>query len=187
MHSDIDTLERIALINEFKNDGFDVLIGINLLREGIDLPQVSLIGVFDADKEGFLRSERALVQIIGRAARNIKGRAILFANKETKSMKVAIKETNRRRKIQEQYNLKNKIVPQGIQNTATNPIVASATEFKKKNKEIQQLNFDNLDKKIKELEKQMKQKVKLLKFEEAALLRDEIKHLKELLLFEGKL
>ena len=114
LHSDIDTLERIEIVQQLRQGEFDILVGINLLREGLDIPEVSLVGILDADKEGFLRSERSLIQTIGRAARNEKGRVILYANKETKSISKAIFETKRRRDIQHEYNLKNNINPQTI-------------------------------------------------------------------------
>ena len=109
MHSDIDTLERIEIIQNLRKGSFDILIGINLSREGLDIPECALVGILDADKEGFLRSETSLIQTIGRAARNVDGKVILYADKETKSIKKAIKETERRRKIQLEYNKKNKI------------------------------------------------------------------------------
>ena len=114
MHSDIDTLERIEIIRDLRKGLFDVLVGINLLREGLDIPECALVAILDADKEGFLRSERSLVQTIGRAARNVDGRVILYADKETESIKKAISETDRRRDIQKQYNKENNITPETI-------------------------------------------------------------------------
>lgn len=191
LHSDIDTLERIEIINELRNGEFDVLVGINLLREGIDLPEVTLVGILDADKEGFLRSERALVQTIGRAARNSEGRVILYANQQTKSIKAAIKETNRRRQIQEEHNLKHNITPTTVKKGVKLGVVETLRGVKEKEKTSKikkplELNQEQLEKRIKELEAIMKKLVKQLKFEEAAKTRDEIKMLKEAWMFSGK-
>lgn len=123
LHSDIDTLERMEIIRDLRLGEFDVLVGINLLREGLDIPEVSLVGILDADKEGFLRSERSLIQTIGRAARNSEGRVILYAYKTTKSMALAISETARRRKIQEEHNLKNGITPKTIKKSVSGGVI----------------------------------------------------------------
>lgn len=175
LHSDIDTLERVQIINSLRNDEFDVLVGINLLREGLDIPEVELVAILDADKEGFLRSSWALIQTIGRAARNSKGRVIMYADTITDSMKVAITETNRRRKIQEEYNLKNNITPKtiikGIQNTLN--ITKKVTGTRKV------IGPNGIMDQIKELKKLMKQASDMLDFESAIKLRDEINELKK--------
>ena len=128
MHSDINALERMEIIRDLRIGKFDVLVGINLLREGLDIPEVSLVAILDADKEGFLRSERSLVQTIGRAARNVDGKVIMYADELTESMEKAIKETNRRRKIQEEYNEKNNITPQTIRKSVRDTIRATIVE-----------------------------------------------------------
>ena len=176
LHSDIDTLERIEIMRDLRLGVFDVLVGINLLREGLDIPECALVGILDADKEGFLRSETSLIQTIGRAARNLDGKVILYADKETKSIKKAIKETERRRNIQLDYNKKNKI---------------SATTVKKEISDVLESVYEkdyvkigtganvggNLKKHIKALNKKMKESATNLEFEEAAKIRDEIRKL----------
>lgn len=181
LHSDIDTVERVEIIHGLRSGEFDVLVGINLLREGLDMPEVSLVAVLDADKEGFLRSTRALIQTIGRAARHINGRAILYADKITKSMKQAIDETDRRRAIQEQYNRDHQITPRGIKKNIIN-IMEGAYQDKIDKREaiaIAQANITSLspsalNKKITALEKRMHQHAQDLEFEDAGRLRDEI-------------
>ena len=189
LHSDIDTLERIEIIRDLRMGVFDVLVGINLLREGLDIPEVSLVGIMDADKEGFLRSEKSLIQTIGRAARNIHGKVILYGYKVTKSMNKAIFETNRRRKIQEDFNIKNKITPKTIQKSITGGVIETlrgkkdAYNRKKKMfkvKEIIELTSIEVDNLIIELKTRMKEAAKNLDFEEAANLRDRIKELVEI-------
>ncbi len=187
LHSDIDTLERMEIIRDLRLGEFDVLVGINLLREGLDIPEVSLVAILDADKEGFLRSERSLIQTIGRAARNSEGKAILYAYKNTKSMEKAIGETKRRRAIQEEYNIKNGITPITISKKVSGGVIetlrgSKGTKTAKgpKSKLSGDLNADSLDKQIEELSKKMKQASKELDFEFAAKLRDEIKSLKEI-------
>ena len=178
MHSETKTLERTNIIYQFRKGKYDVLIGINLLREGLDIPEVSLIAILDADKEGFLRSTRSLIQIIGRAARNVEGQVIMYADQVTRSMKEAIQETNRRRSIQEAYNQQHDIVPQTIKKEIYAPI---------KNMDIKVLDIKEGSKtsrseimaRIAELEKQMKQAAKSFDFEYAAELRDIIFELKE--------
>jgi excinuclease ABC subunit B len=186
LHSDIDTVERVEIIRDFRLGKFDVLVGINLLREGLDMPEVSLVAILDADKEGFLRSERSLIQTIGRAARNINGRAILYAAKITGSMKKAIDETERRREMQHQYNIDNNITPRGviskISDALHNGTVSSsdtllnvaeqATDYKV-------LSIKEIDKKIKQLENDMLSHAQNLEFEQAANLRDEVVKLRE--------
>ncbi|AFP84501.1 excinuclease ABC subunit UvrB [secondary endosymbiont of Ctenarytaina eucalypti] len=188
LHSDIETIERVEIIRDLRLGTFDVLVGINLLREGLDIPEVSLVAILDADKEGFLRSERALIQTIGRAARNLNGKAILYADKITRSMARAIEETERRREKQHAYNLVHGIEPRGMSRTIVDIIElrrAPAHSKKKKNKAIavvpQYYNTTTkaLSKEIRSLEVRMQQHAKNLEFEEAATLRDQIQILRE--------
>ena len=181
MHSDIDTLERIEIIRDLRRGMFDVLVGINLLREGLDIPECALVAILDADKEGFLRSERSLVQTIGRAARNVDGRVILYADKKTDSMTKAIEETKRRRKIQEKFNKDNNITPKTIKRDISD-ILASIYENDRVNVELPEneekhLVGNNLKKHLDGLKKKMLNFAEDLNFEEAAKLRDEIKRL----------
>ena len=176
MHSDIDTLERIEIMRDLRMGVFDVLVGINLLREGLDIPECALVAILDADKEGFLRSERSLIQTIGRAARNIEGKAILYADKKTKSIEKAIEETDRRRKLQLAYNKKNNISATSIKKEITD-ILESIYE-----RDYAKVNVDtsighNLKKHLKSLKKKMKEAAENLEFEEAAKIRDEIRKL----------
>ena len=178
MHSDIDTLERIEIIRDLRLGVFDVLVGINLLREGLDIPECSLVAILDSDKEGFLRSERSLIQTIGRAARNVEGRVILYADKETQSIKKAIGETNRRRDKQIEYNKKNEITAQSIK-SKINDILEGVFE-----KDYVTFGNDipvggNLKKHLKMLDKEMKKAADNLEFEQAAKIRDEIRKLQE--------
>lgn len=181
LHSDIKTIERIKILTEFRKGRFDCLVGVNLLREGLDLPEVSLIGILDADKEGFLRSETSLIQTIGRAARNVNGRVILYADNMTGSMKRAIDETERRRKIQLEFNKKHRITPKTIKKNISD--ITDTIEMKHKKAVGRLLEIDRellrKDPKalIKEKERQMNEAVKILDFETAAILRDEIKQL----------
>ena len=185
LHSDIDTLERLEIIRDLRMDVFDVLVGINLLREGLDIPEVSLVAILDADKEGFLRSETSLIQTIGRAARNANGRVIMYADVMTESMDKAITEPNRRRSIQEAYNEAHGIIPQTIQKKVHDviQITKAATEKQKfgLEKDPESMNVDELNKLIKKLDKEMKQAAVELQFERAAELRDKILDLKKLL------
>ncbi len=178
MHSDIDTLERIEIIRDLRLGIFDVLIGINLLREGLDIPECALVAILDADKEGFLRSERSLIQTIGRAARNIDGKVILYADKETESIKKAINETNRRRTKQIEYNKKNKITAQSIK-SKINDILEGVFEKDYVTFDNDVPIGDNLKKHLKMLEKEMKKAAENLEFEQAAKIRDEIRKLQE--------
>jgi len=176
MHSDIDTLERIEIMRDLRMGVFDVLVGINLLREGLDIPECAFVAILDADKEGFLRSERSLIQTIGRAARNIDGKVILYADKKTKSIEKAIEETDRRRKLQLTYNKKNNIKPTSIKKEITD-ILESVYE-----RDYTKINVDtsighNLKKHLKSLKKKMKEAAENLEFEEAAKIRDEIRKL----------
>ncbi|MDE6357173.1 MAG: excinuclease ABC subunit UvrB [Eubacteriales bacterium] len=187
LHSDIDTLERLEIIRDLRLDVFDVLIGINLLREGLDIPEVSLVAIIDADKEGFLRSETSLIQTIGRAARNSEGRVIMYADKITDSMERAISETNRRRNIQEEYNEKHGIVPKTIIKKVHEIIKATeAVAPKKKSKTLEKdaesMSHKELLKLIADKEKEMKKYAAELMFEQASILRDEIIELKKLTL-----
>ena len=176
LHSDIDTLERIEIMRDLRMGVFDVLVGINLLREGLDIPECALVGILDADKEGFLRSETSLIQTIGRAARNIEGKVILYADKETKSIKKAVKETERRRKIQLDYNKKHKIDAKTVKKEI-NDILESVYE-KDYVKISEGSNVGgNLKKHLKALDKKMKEAASNLEFEEAAKIRDEIRKL----------
>ena len=182
LHSDIDTLERLEIIRDLRLNVFDVLVGINLLREGLDIPEVSVVAILDADKEGFLRSETALIQTVGRAARNAKGRVIMYADQVTRSMQKAISETARRRQIQEEYNEAHGIVPETIKKKVRDLIVATKTEAKDKNgltqKDPESMSREELEKSMKKVEKAMKKAAGELQFEEAAKLRDELLALK---------
>jgi len=176
MHSDIDTLERIEIMRDLRMGVFDVLVGINLLREGLDIPECALVAILDADKEGFLRSERSLIQTIGRAARNLEGKVILYADKKTKSIEKAIEETERRRKLQLQYNKKNNINATSIKKGISN-ILESIHERDYTNIDIDASIGHNLKKHLKSLKKKMKEAAENLEFEEAAKIRDEIRKL----------
>ncbi|WP_201342406.1 excinuclease ABC subunit UvrB [Abyssogena phaseoliformis symbiont] len=183
LHSDIDTVERVEIIRDLRLGVFDVLVGINLLREGLDIPEVSLVAILDADKEGFLRSERSLIQTMGRAARNINGHVILYAARITKSMQKAMDETKRRRVKQQDYNLKNNITPKGIAKPIINILDTDLTSSQKKENGVQkvftQLSPVQLAKEIKVLEKQMYSFASDLAFEHAADMRNQIKQLKD--------
>ena len=193
LHSDIDTIERIEILRDLRLGEFDVLIGINLLREGLDLPEVSLVAILDADKEGFLRSETSLIQTIGRAARNVGGQVIMYADQITGSMQRAISETNRRRQIQVQYNKENGIDPQTIRKAVTDilsmirPTQTTVPEPKKgKGRKTQRSLPDDLNelpegqlaRLVQTLEEEMNIAAGDLRFEYAARLRDEIRELK---------
>ncbi len=182
LHSDVKTIERIQILTNFRKGVFDIIVGVNLLREGLDLPEVKLIGILDADKEGFLRSETALIQTIGRAARNVEGRVILYADTVTGSMERAIGETNRRRALQVAYNKKHNITPKTIEKKIHDITDQMATEHEKAIKEMLTIDTKEFEKNpirlIKDKEQQMAEAVKSLDFETAALLRDEIRTLK---------
>jgi len=189
LHSDVDTVERVEIIRDLRLGLFDVLVGINLLREGLDIPEVSLVAILDADKEGFLRAERSLIQTIGRAARNLNGRAILYADKITDSMRKAIDETERRRAKQTQFNLDNGITPQAIVKKVKDLIDGVYSEKSGKEAErlsqadaqrarVEELSEKDVAKEIKRLEKQMLEHARSLEFEQAARLRDQLAQLK---------
>ncbi len=184
LHSDIETLERVRILRDLRKGEFDVLVGINLLREGLDLPEVSLVAILDADKEGFLRSSGSLIQTIGRAARNLAGMAILYADQMTDSMKVAISETNRRRALQERYNSENGITPESIRKNI-GELLSSVYEHDyvavpevEEETASRYRSVDEIDAEVKALEKQMREAAKALEFEKAAEIRDRIRKLR---------
>ncbi|MCY4644919.1 MAG: excinuclease ABC subunit UvrB [Bacteriovoracales bacterium] len=184
LHSDVPTIKRVEIIRDLRLGKFDILVGINLLREGLDLPEVALVGILDADKEGFLRSERSLIQTIGRAARNAYGKAILYAYKTTPSMKRAMEETTRRRKKQEDYNREHKIIPQTISKEVKGGIIdtlrgAKINRQERKKKFLEEMSPERIDQEISRLKKLMKDYARELEFEKAANVRDEIKSLNE--------
>ena len=185
LHSDIDTLERIAIVRDLRLGKFDVLVGINLLREGLDIPEVSLVAVLDADKEGYLRSETSLIQIFGRAARNVNGKVVLYADRTTASMASAISETDRRRRIQEKYNKENGITPSSIKKSITD-ILSTIYEADyytvplEKTAEPLDIPPEKISRTISALEKEMKEAAKSMEYETAAEKRDQIKRLREL-------
>ena len=185
LHSDVDTLERAQIIRDMRLDVFDVLVGINLLREGLDIPEISLVAILDADKEGFLRSETSLIQTIGRAARNAEGHVLMYADHMTDSMRVAIEETNRRRAIQQAYNEEHGITPQTIQKAVQDLISISkviAKEEMKFEKDPESMSREELEKLVAKVEKQMRKAAADLNFEAAAELRDQMVDLKKKLL-----
>ncbi len=189
LHSDISTLERMDIIRDLRMGKFDVLVGINLLREGLDIPEVSLVAILDADKEGFLRSARSLIQTCGRTARNVRGRVIMYADQVTRSMQQSIDETNRRRKIQQAYNQKHGITPKTIQKEITQIFNFGNEQEDTGRDHVAQAiaaykSLDDIDAAVKSLEKQMHQAAKDLEFEKAADLRDQIRALQKLIVLE---
>jgi excinuclease ABC subunit B len=188
LHADIETVERTEIIRDLRLGKFDVLVGINLLREGLDMPEVALVAILDADKEGFLRSDNSLIQTIGRAARHINGRAIMYADRMTGSMQRAIEETDRRRKRQVAYNLEHGITPRGITKAVMDIMEGARSEApapgergrRGKALTAADLKPEALVKQIKRLEGEMFKKARNLEFEDAARLRDEIERLKQL-------
>ncbi len=189
LHSEIQSLERVEILRDLRLGEFDVLVGINLLREGLDLPEVSLVAILDADREGFLRSETSLIQTIGRAARNVNGRVIMYADTITDSMRKAIDETNRRRAVQMAYNEKHGITPETVRKAiheairAESPEEKEASEAKTPAREaLTALDSRELASHIKKLEAEMMEAAKKLEFERAAELRDEIAEMREILL-----
>ncbi len=190
LHSDINTLERMDIIRDLRMGQFDVLVGINLLREGLDIPEVSLVAILDADKEGFLRSTRSLIQTCGRAARNVRGTVIMYADVVTRSMQQAIDETNRRREIQQDYNRKHDIIPESIQKEITRTFdfdnEPAAATFEKVSETVEDYtSMEELEKAITSMESEMLAAAKELEFERAARLRDQIKELKKLIVMEA--
>jgi excinuclease ABC subunit B len=194
LHSEIDTLERIEILHSLRQGEFDILVGINLLREGLDLPEVALVGIFDADKEGFLRSDRALIQTIGRAARNVEGRVVMYAHKITDSMKRAMAETDRRRNKQLEYNQLHGKTATTIQKSLKGGVIetlrgkgssssGNKTKVKSKEKSKEQISLQDIENKIRMLRFEMQKASKELRFEEAAKIRDEIKKLSEVRMF----
>jgi excinuclease ABC subunit B len=191
LHSEIDTIQRIEILRDLRLGEFDVLVGINLLREGLDLPEVSLVAILDADKEGFLRSETSLIQTIGRAARNVEGKVLMYADTVTDSMKKAISETTRRRKIQIEYNREHGIDPQSIRKKVTDILLTlqgdpsrkalSPTPTRRRGgrrSDIELMPRDELERLIQSLEEEMHEAAKDLRFEYAARLRDEVHELR---------
>jgi excinuclease ABC subunit B len=190
LHSDVETVERVEIIRDLRLGKFDVLVGINLLREGLDMPEVSLVAILDADKEGFLRSAGSLIQTIGRCARNLRGKAILYADRMTNSMQIAIAETDRRRQIQVDYNLEHGIVPASIEREVMDimegararPSRASRARPRGRGggRGLRQPGPEQVAAKLKQLEAQMYQHARDLEFEQAAAVRDEIQKLREI-------
>ena len=178
MHHDVDTIERMEIIRDLRLGEFDVLVGINLLREGLDIPEVSLVAILDADKEGFLRSETSLVQTIGRAARNANGEVIMYADCVTPSMEKAITETLRRRTLQQKYNEEHGITPQTIKKSVRDVLEITSKE-KVDGRSKKRLSKKEREALIQKLTAEMKEAAKLLEFEHAAYLRDKINELKE--------
>ncbi|MCS6884041.1 MAG: excinuclease ABC subunit UvrB [Acidobacteriota bacterium] len=183
LHSEIDTLERVKILRDLRRGEFDVLIGVNLLREGLDLPEVSLVAIFDADKEGFLRSASSLIQTIGRAARNASGKAILYADKVTEAMRLAIEETRRRRRVQQEYNSRHGITPQTIVKPVDSTLVTiyEADYFKVPIEldSYEEYSGDKLERTVAQLEAEMREQARKLNFEQAAQLRDKVKYLRQ--------
>jgi len=187
LHSEIDTIQRIEIIRDLRLGEFDVLVGINLLREGLDLPEVSLVAILDADKEGFLRSETSLIQTIGRAARNVDGKVLMYADDVTDSMRAAISETQRRRKIQMAYNVEHDIDPQSIRKKVSDILLtmavdtgkAATPERKRRRRERPEMPTEELERLIRSLEEEMHEAAKDLRFEYAARLRDEVQDLRK--------
>jgi excinuclease ABC subunit B len=189
LHSDVETLERIAILRDFRIGVFDVLIGINLLREGLDIPECSCVAILDADKEGFLRSQTSLVQTIGRAARNVNGLAILYADRITNSLRFAIDETNRRRTVQQKYNEQHGIEPATIIKSIDSDLVRMANldyldiPLPGQKSRLDLVADEDIDKAISRLTKEMKEAAKNLDFEKAAEIRDRLRELKEARIF----
>jgi excinuclease ABC subunit B len=183
LHSEVETVERVEIIRDLRLGEFDVLVGINLLREGLDLPEVSLVAILDADKEGFLRSERSLIQTMGRAARHINGTAILYADRETDSMKRAIAETDRRRAKQVTYNARHSITPAGVMKRIKDLIDGvydpAAMQAAQEEARYEAMSEKQIAREIKALEKKMLAHAKNLEFEEAARVRDQLVELKK--------
>ena len=187
LHSDIDTLNRVEILRDLRLGVYDVIVGINLLREGLDLPEVSLVAILDADKEGYLRSTTSLIQTIGRAARHSEGHVIMYADRVTDSMQVAISETERRRSLQDQFNSDNGIEPQSIQKAVhdiTEAIKLSPDDKASHVRVREQMSTDDMFRVVKDLEVQMKEAARNLEFEKAAAVRDEMLDLRRILALE---
>ena len=186
LHSGVKSLERVERVRELRLGEFDVLVGVNLLREGLDIPEVSLVAIMDADKEGFLRCETSLIQTIGRSARNAAGHVIMYADKITDSMRLAINETNRRRKLQVAYNKEHNITPKTIKKSIENNLLSLVASYRSLEdivaEQMSELNIDKKDlpKLLNKLEKDMHKAAKVLDFERAAEIRDQIKKLRDL-------
>jgi excinuclease ABC subunit B len=190
MHSDIDTVERVEIIRGLRRGDFDVLVGINLLREGLDIPEVSLVGILDADKEGYLRAERSLIQTIGRAARNLRGKAILYADQVTRSMRAAIDETERRRAKQAAHNAEHGVTPKGVEKAVMDIMEGGyagapvpARRYARVAEEVSRyegMSEEDLERRVRDLERRMYEHAQNLEFEEAARLRDEVKRIQAL-------
>ncbi len=187
LHSEVQSLERVEILRDLRQGVFDVLIGVNLLREGLDIPEVSLVAIMDADKEGFLRGETSLIQTIGRSARNVKGKVIMYADKMTDSMRIAIDETNRRRELQKKYNLEHGIIPKTIKKSVENNLLSLVASYRNLEdiiaEQMSELNIEKKDlpKLLNKLEKDMHKAAKILDFERATQIRDQIKKLREML------
>ena len=185
LHSDIDTLERVAIIQALRAGEFDVLVGINLLREGLDIPEVSLVAILDADKEGFLRSTRSLIQTFGRAARHVRGHVLLYADSETRSMREALEETRRRREKQRSYNAEHGITPQSVRKESGNALYELHREITDKDRAAEEptlyaVDSGNMKKEVARLTRAMRKAAEALEFEEAARLRDRIAALEKM-------
>ena len=186
LHSGVQSLERVEILRDLRLGEFDVLVGVNLLREGLDIPEVSLVAIMDADKEGFLRCETSLIQTIGRSARNAAGHVIMYADKITDSMRLAINETNRRRKLQVAYNKEHNITPKTIKKSIENNLLSLVASYRSLEdivaEQMSELNIDKKDlpKLLNKLEKDMHKAAKVLDFERAAEIRDQIKKLRDL-------
>jgi excinuclease ABC subunit B len=186
LHSEVDTLERIQIVRDLRLGEYDVLVGVNLLREGLDLPEVTLVAILDADKEGFLRGETSLVQTIGRAARNVRGRVVMYADRETEAMRKAISETDRRREIQLAYNREHGITPETVQKGISDIAeflsmesrVAPDRRRRRRSDDGEPMTREQLEKVVVELEEEMLAAAEDLRFEEAARIRDELKELR---------
>jgi excinuclease ABC subunit B len=192
LHHDIEAIERTEILRDLRLGNYDVLVGINLLREGLDLPEVSLVAILDADKEGFLRSYTSLIQIMGRAARHVEGKVIMYADTITESMRKAIEETNRRRRIQEEFNRRHGITPQSVQKPVVDAYLPVPSVMERRatyqvgtgdegRGTGEKVSLDELPFVIKRLERDMQEAAKRLEFERAAELRDQIRHLRQLL------
>ena len=187
LHSDVKSIERVEILRDLRLGEFDILVGVNLLREGLDIPEVSLVAIMDADKEGFLRCETSLIQTIGRSARNAQGRVLMYADKITDSMEVAISETQRRREIQLKYNKDNNIIPKTIKKSVENNLLSLVQSYRSVEdvvaEQMAELNVERKDlpKLLDKLESDMHKAAKLLDFERAIQLRDEIKKIKSLI------